>query len=461
VLKALLRAGCLALVRLFYPYRSVVGRERLPGTAAAILVANHGNGLIDPLLLRIALRRPVRFLAKSTFFDRPLGRFAMEAFESIPVYRVQDVKGAAKGDLKADLQPDHEPGSAPDAGRNDATFALCRAALGQGQWLALFPEGTSHSDPQLRPLKTGAARIALSAAAEQGELGGPEVVLVPVGLSYDSKATFRSGVLLVFGEPISVKDRLADYRRDERQAVERLTDDLRGALGEVVLQAETRDLLEGVARVAAWTSADPRAREDASQRHQRAQELLAGYRRMRERDPERAQRIVRSARDYARVLAHLGVRDPWALEAPRVSRGRALLALAKLALTAPLALLGVLLWWVPYRLAGRIAPSITRGEDDLLGTVKILAGALFIGLFWIGEIVAAGLAWGRGAALAVGVLAPPAGYAAMRCEELAGDLAEAWRQLWLRRAGRSQVDRLVARRRALADEISRALAEVS
>ena len=129
--------------------------------------------------------RPSRFLAKSTLFGNPLGRLAMNAFGSIPVYRA------------------HESGArGSDASRNDESFARCRAELAAGGVLALFPEGTSHSDPEMRPLKTGAARIALSAEAEQdGRLG---VTVVPVGLSYERKTTFRSSVLLVVGEPIAI-----------------------------------------------------------------------------------------------------------------------------------------------------------------------------------------------------------------------------------------------------------------
>jgi hypothetical protein len=213
--------------------------------------------------------------------------------------------------------------------------------------------------------------------------------------------------------------------------------------------------------VASWTAADPIESADPARQHQRARSLLAAYRTLRERDPERALRIVRAARDYGRVLAHLGVRDPWALETPRVPASRVLLAAFKLVASAPLALLGAVLWWVPYRLAGKVAPRITRGENDLLGTVKILAGCLFIALFWIGETIAAGMLWGGKAALASAILGPLGGYAAMRFEELAGDAAEGFRQLRLRRAPRSPVDRLVTRRRALAEEIAQALEEVS
>ena len=51
---------------------------------------------------------------------------------------------------------------------NEATFAGCRALLRTGQPIALFPEGTTHSNTTMLPLRTGAARIALSAESESG-----------------------------------------------------------------------------------------------------------------------------------------------------------------------------------------------------------------------------------------------------------------------------------------------------
>src|SRR5579863_5696789 len=158
-LEALIRWLAEALVRLYYPVRLVEGAERIPRDRPVVFVLNHPNGLLDPIVLRVATGRATRFLAKSTLFGNPLGRVAMSAFGSIPVYRAQEAGARA-----------------PDASRNDEAFARCRAAL------ALFPEGTSHSDPQLRPLKTGAARIALSAEREVADGGGRlGAVIVPVG----------------------------------------------------------------------------------------------------------------------------------------------------------------------------------------------------------------------------------------------------------------------------------------
>ena len=431
-----------ALVRLYYPLRTVDGAERIPAGKPLVFVLNHPNGLLDPLVLRVALGRPSRFLAKSTLFGNPLGRLAMDAFGSIPVYRPRD----------ADVSR--------NARSNDETFARCRAELAAGGVLALFPEGTSHSDPEMRPLKTGAARITLSAEAEHdGKLG---VTVVPVGLSYERKTTFRSSVLLVVGEPMPVAPLLPDYRRDERGAVTALTEQIGTRLDEIVLQAESRELLAGIARVARWTAGpatgdDP---EDPAARHRRAREMAAAYAQMRARDPARLEAIVTEVRGYWQTLRRLGVRDPWALELTAPRAGAIAAAIAKLVVAAPVAALGALMGWIPYRLAGRVAAKVTK-DEDVLSTVKLIAGALFLFLAWTAESLAVGArrgaAWGAPTFL-VGVAS---GYLALRFEELLRDGVAGWRAVSLRALHFKTAQRLTERRRALADELARALAEES
>jgi glycerol-3-phosphate O-acyltransferase/dihydroxyacetone phosphate acyltransferase len=435
VLAPVLRRLSESLVRLYYPVRTVEHGERLPGSGPVIFVLNHPNGLLDPLLLAVTAGRPVRFLAKSTLFGNPFGRVAMRAFGCIPVFRAQDFK--ADGDARA--------------AANEATFARCREALAAGEALALFPEGVSHSDPQLKPLKTGAARIALSAERERGGALGLQVV--PVGLAYEAKVTFRSRVLMVVGEPIPVAPRLGG---DERAAADQLTEDLRAALDEVVLQAENRDLLEGVARVAAWTAAAPSEAQNLGEQHRRARELLAAYHTLCARRPEQVEPIVRSARDYARVLRRLGVRDPWALELEPVRPAAALGAMARLVLAAPVALAGAVLGWLPYRLAGQVAPRVTR-DEDVLGTVKLLAGALFLLVFWLAEAGVVGALAGPWWGLLTFLAGPACGFIALRFEEMLAATIESARHLWIRATRPGHVLRLAERRRTLAEDVARAL----
>lgn len=437
---SLVRRLAEALVRLYYPARTVEGRERIPPGKPLVFVLNHPNGLLDPLVLRVATGWPARFLAKSTLFRNPASRLAMDAFGSIPIYRAHE-SGAGGG----------------DASRNDASFARCRAELAAGGALALFPEGVSHSDPQLRPLKTGAARIALSAEVEHdGKLG---VTLVPVGLYYERKALFRSSVLLVVGDPIAVEPLVADYQRDERATVAALTATIDGRLDDVVLQAESRDLLAGIARVARWTRGQDADDAPAAQ-HQRARELADAYARLRAREPARVEAIAGEVRAYTRVLRHLGVRDPWALELAPLRPGALLGALARLAVAAPLAAIGAIMGWLPYRLAGAVAKRATH-DEDLLGTVKLLAGATFLTVAWALEATAAALAWGPIWAAPTFAAGVASGYVALRFDELRGEAAEAWRLVMLRAFHHQTTRRLAERRRALAEAVARGLRDAA
>ena len=71
--------------------------------------------------------------------------------------------------------------------------------LEQGGIVLVFPEGKSHSDPELAPLKTGLARMALMARDERHLT----VPIVPVGLTFERKWEPRSRVLMYVGRPVS------------------------------------------------------------------------------------------------------------------------------------------------------------------------------------------------------------------------------------------------------------------
>src|SRR5215213_5549942 len=164
-------------LRLFFR-RIETSRDRLvPRAGALVFVLNHPNGLIDPGLVFAALPRRISFLAKSTLFRLPVIGWLLRMVEALPLYRRAD------------------PGE--DVSQNLRTFEACRGLLLRGRCIALFPEGVSHNAPKLLPVKTGAARIALGAAV-------PGLKVVPVGLYYTSKSSFRGEALLRFGEALGV-----------------------------------------------------------------------------------------------------------------------------------------------------------------------------------------------------------------------------------------------------------------
>ena len=149
----------------------------------------------------------------------------------------------------------------------------------------------------------------------------------------------------------------------------------------------------------------------------------------------------------------MGVRDPWALELAPLRPGALAAAFAKLIVAAPLAAIGAVMGWIPYRLAGEVAKRITR-DEDVLGTAKLFAGVAFLAVAWGLEATAAGFAWGAGWAAPTFLAGVATGYVALRFEELRREAAEAWRLVVLRAFHHQTTQRLAERRRALADAVA-------
>lgn len=399
------RAACLGLVHLFFRQIRATGLQHLPKTGVAIVVANHPNGLIDPVVLRIAAGTPLGFLAKSTLFGNPLGRIALAAFAGLPVYRPRD--GA-------------------DTSQNDRTFALARQRLLDGNWLALFPEGTSHSDPAMRPLKTGAARLALS-FAEAHPL--QPLALVPAGLLYEAKGTFRSAVAVHFGEPIEL-DEFARRHGTDFAAAQKLTAELHEALAAVVLQADSQLFLRGLLAVAAWTN--PQAAGDLAVRQALAQSLAEAWQRLVANDQQAAIAIVERVRRFDQELTAAGIADPWQMDAPPPTAGQLFRGGFSLLAWLPLAVIGAVLGWPMYRAIRPLAERIAGTETDLVGTVKLLLGLLALPAWWAAEASAAGWCCGAAVALAVGALGPLCGYAALAWSERWDRRRQVLKTFWLR-----------------------------
>ena len=390
---ALTRAWALGLLRLFYPVRTVSNAGRIPCAGPVIVVSNHPNGLLDPLVVRLGLGRPVAFLSKSTFWDNAFFRACVEAFGALPVFRAHEA----------------------DTRQNELTFARCHELLAGGGWLALFPEGKSHDATTLQPIKTGAARIALGA--------GVAVTVLPVGLLYADKEVFRSAVAVVIGVPFVVQpgDPL------DRAAVAGVTEAINGGLAEVVLQAEDAEVWRAFLAVAHWTGA-----QGLAEREQRARALAARWATLLAEEPEAAELLAERVRRYARSLRAVGIDDPFTVETARP--GRELSGLLPLFALAPFALVGAVLAWLPYRLVRPVSERFAAGHADVVGTAKLLLGFGVLSLTYVGWAAAA--AWvfvpAIPAALLALVVGPATGLAALRFDERLTLRREAFRGIAVR-----------------------------
>ncbi|HKO59469.1 MAG TPA: lysophospholipid acyltransferase family protein, partial [Thermoanaerobaculia bacterium] len=273
--------------KVFFRRIELVGLERIPADKPVIFAVNHPNGLVDPLFVLCFAPRPVSFLAKAPLFRYPLIGWFARAFEGIPVYRKQDNV----------------------AGSNRETFTRSRQVLAKGGAIAIFPEGTTHSDARLKELKTGAARIALGA-------GLPEIAVIPTGIYYTEKYTFRSDALVWFGDPIAVQAAPVDENGEPApEPVEELTRTIEQRLAEVTLQADSHaalDLVQRAERI--FTAGDAALAEEFEIRKR----FVEGYLYLREHDRPRLSHLesevarfeseLRAARLDPQTLRAHGVR---------------------------------------------------------------------------------------------------------------------------------------------------------
>jgi 1-acyl-sn-glycerol-3-phosphate acyltransferase len=422
------------LAHLFFREVEVAGREHVPAGGPLVVVANHHNSLIDPLLLWATLGVRPRFLAKSTLWDVPGIRQLLDLAGAVPVHRRQD-EGA-------------------DLAKNDETFARCFDELAAGGAVALFPEGISHDAPKLAPLKTGAARIVLGAMRERGVAS---TRILPVGLTFDQKGIFRSRALVRVGQPLEAATWQRAAEHDAREAARSLTAAIASALARVTLNYPSREeatLLDHAAELFAARERELPARLALAEAFALRRAAIVRYERLRARDPARVEAVRARLAAYAERIAGLGLRDEHvAARYPREEvLAYAIGSAALLLFWLPLAALGIFFNWIPYRLVG-IAAGRARSED-LPATIKLFGGFFVFPLAWTAWAALFGVAFGAGWGLAALVVAPLTGWYAMRFQERYErffDDAAAYLRVKLRRG---RVAELRREREALHAEVS-------
>jgi glycerol-3-phosphate O-acyltransferase/dihydroxyacetone phosphate acyltransferase len=419
------------LVRIFFRRVEVEHGEAIVPGVPTVVVANHTNGLVDGLLLMSALRRYPRFLGKSTLFKiLPLRPF-LKLAGVVPVYRSNDGESTSK---------------------NAGAFAMCRRLLAQGGMVALFPEGISHDEPSLQPLKTGAARIALGAALDDGVEG---VVTVAVGLAYDHKARFRSRALVRVGAAQPVSDWAQPYRRDDHEATRALTDDMAARLRAVSPDYESWIEAETLARLAEVVDRPlgiVPAEVDLARRERLARALAEGT------GPDDA--LSAAFERYERDLDLLGLSDAQVGASYRAGHLRLLLvaAIVKVVVAAPFAAVGAVVHVVPYQIMKKL--GALPANEGMKATVKLLGCFALFTLLYIALGVVFGIELGWGAGILAALAAPACGYVAVlfseRVKRVGGAIAGA-RAVRTRRA---VIDSVLADRRAVVELAQVELAQV-
>lgn len=380
-------------VNRFFRKIQVLGIENvIPGPV--IFAINHPNNLIDSLVVAYAIERKIHYLATAQLFRNKIMSLFLHSMGVIPVYRKQD-------DTSSGL-------------KNISMFQACYEILKDGGAIGIYPEGTTHAEPRIRKIKTGAARIALEAEM----LYHPGVKLVPVGLNFSVRKSFRSEVIVSIGPPIAASTYLEKYQLAPAETVEQLTDDLQKAIEAQVIVVDEPELDRLVQQIEEIYKGElirdlieiRGLKREEIDRFQLSKRLIAGIHYFNEKNPDLIRRIQEEIETYSGRLKKIKVQDRLieALVNNPTSYRRFILRFVLLLICLPPALWGAVNHFFPYQISRLVSRKIAKKETDY-ATVRILSGMVLYTLFYAAQIYAVFRWFGLFPAIIYGITLPIAG----------------------------------------------------
>ena len=183
MLRVIIKGFLHGILRIVYRIK-ITGKENIPTEGACIFAANHIHAL-DPAVIVLTNKRPVRYMAKEELYKNPVLRWLAKIFGIFPVKRNGKDIEAIKTSLKI---------------------------LKNGEVLGIFPEGTRNGLAKGKKVRTGTVLIALKA----------KVPIIPIGIS----GTFKpfSKVTVNYGKPIEYGKYLEEEH--SKELAEKLTDEM-------------------------------------------------------------------------------------------------------------------------------------------------------------------------------------------------------------------------------------------
>ncbi|KAL1743401.1 hypothetical protein HDZ31DRAFT_83442 [Schizophyllum fasciatum] len=227
VLHRFLRGIANLALHSFFTEVRVIGSENVPRDGPIIAAATHHNMMLDPVILSCTFpyKRMLNYWSKASLFKNPVMKWILLSSGNIPVDRKsKDRQVLFKG-----------------------TFD----ALSRGEAVAVFPEGTSYTEPRIMQVKDGVAWASLEYCKwrqlNPGKGHDEDVKIIPVAIVYTNKSKYRSCVIIEFGKPITMdpykEHFLSPTEGASRAAVKRVTHQLATQLFEMTVNAPDWDTL--------------------------------------------------------------------------------------------------------------------------------------------------------------------------------------------------------------------------
>ena len=354
-LKILMRLS----LKVYFSKQHIKGLQNIPKEGPILIVANHPSSFLDPINIAVLVNRKISFLAKATMFSNKIAANILSKLNIVPIYRAQDNPEKLK--------------------ENNAVFQACYDKLGKNGAIMIFPEGTSENERRLRPIKTGAARIALGTSKENNHQ--LNVKILPVGLNYTKSSKFRSELSIEFGQPIETKDYIETFKNNENQTTRDLTSKIEASIKQLIINIDQKEYDELVEKVE--TIYKTELTPNSSLPKEVSQEIVSEIQHYQKTNPTVFNDIKYKIDNYFEKLKQAKVSDKKIGVKP--AKQNLLLftlkSLSQLIIGFPIWLIGIIHSYIPYKLTRVIALKITK-DQAFYGALLMSIGTLLFIIFY-------------------------------------------------------------------------------
>ena len=346
----------------YFKERQVSNRPSIPKGRPVMFVSNHPGAFMDPIVITTFAKKSLYFIARGESFKNKFAAYFFKLIHMIPVYRKEETPELTH--------------------KNKAVFGACSRHFEKGRAMLIFPEGTSKIEPRLRKVKSGAARIALGAEAQNDF--NLDLIIVPVGLNYSNPKDFRTNVHVNFGDPIKVSAYQAAYKKDSFVTSKTLTRDIEASIKAQMLLIEKEEddkVFEQIQSVYFKEMLDRlkvgklTAEEELTLKN----EVITAIDFFKNKFPDLSIRLSQMLKEYSAKLKV--VQSKYPMFDHKVVEGKTSLIANFIGgiFGFPLFIVGALFNYLPYRLVGYFTNRYTQ-RDDFTGALRMVIG-MFAFLF--------------------------------------------------------------------------------
>ncbi len=354
-------------LQVFFSSKKIQGKEHIPTLDVPLLVvSNHPNTFMDPILIAHFLKQRLYFLANASVFNSAFNRWFLKQLHMIPIQRKEDTNKVKYS--------------------NEEIFRKCFEHLSDKGCILIFPEGTSIHGRRLQQIKSGAARIAFGAESENNFALGLKIL--PIGLNYSKPESFRSEIFIQIGKPIQVNQFKKEYEENAEQSIKSLTDTIEQVLSELTIVTDNQEedlLAQNIEKIykSQLSEGITLSEKPKEQDFLMSKGIVDAINHFEMHEPERVKNFEPKIRRYLQNLQRLKLNDAWFGKSKQRknifwdSFQDALL----LILGFPIYLYGLINSYIPYIIPSLLAVRMTK-YDEYIAPIMMVIGIFTFGFFY-------------------------------------------------------------------------------